>query len=80
MTRLAAQQSGSGRVVGLDLSADMLRVARGVTHVGGISIEWYEGSALALPFKDGAFNIVLCQLGCAVHRHHFNTCSAVSTA
>jgi ubiquinone/menaquinone biosynthesis C-methylase UbiE len=63
VTRLAAEQSGNGRVVGLDLNADMLRVARGVTHVGGISIEWYEGSALALPFKDGAFNIVLCQLG-----------------
>jgi SAM-dependent methyltransferase len=33
VTRLAAQQSGNGRVVGLDLNADMLRVARGVAHV-----------------------------------------------
>jgi ubiquinone/menaquinone biosynthesis C-methylase UbiE len=63
VTRLAAQQSGNGRVVGLDLNADMLRVARGVAHVDGMSIEWCEGSALALPFEDGAFNIVLCQLG-----------------
>jgi SAM-dependent methyltransferase len=63
VTRLAAQQSGNGRVVGLDLNADMLRVARGVAHVDGISIEWCEGSALALPFEEGTFNIVLCQLG-----------------
>jgi ubiquinone/menaquinone biosynthesis C-methylase UbiE len=63
VTRLAAQQSGNGRVVGLDLNADMLRVARGVALVDGRSIEWCEGSALALPFEDGAFNIVLCQLG-----------------
>jgi ubiquinone/menaquinone biosynthesis C-methylase UbiE len=62
VTRLAAQQSGSGRVVGPDLNADMLRVARGVAHVG-MPIEWCEGSALALPFEEGAFNIVLCQLG-----------------
>jgi ubiquinone/menaquinone biosynthesis C-methylase UbiE len=63
VTRLAAQQSGNGRVVGLDLNADMLRVARGVAHVDDMSIVWCEGSALALPFEDGAFNIVLCQLG-----------------
>jgi ubiquinone/menaquinone biosynthesis C-methylase UbiE len=63
VTRLAAQQSGNGRVVGLDLNADMLRVARGIAHVDGMSIEWHEGSAVALPFEEGAFNIVLCQLG-----------------
>jgi ubiquinone/menaquinone biosynthesis C-methylase UbiE len=63
VTRLAAQQSGNGRVVGLDLNADMLRVARGVPHVDGKSIEWCEGNALALPFEEGTFNIVLCQLG-----------------
>jgi ubiquinone/menaquinone biosynthesis C-methylase UbiE len=37
--------------------------ASGVAHVGGMSIEWSEGSALALPFEEGAFNVVLCQLG-----------------
>jgi ubiquinone/menaquinone biosynthesis C-methylase UbiE len=63
VARLAAQRSGNGRVVGLDLNADMLRVARGVAHVDGISIEWCEGSALALPFEEGTFNVVLCQLG-----------------
>jgi ubiquinone/menaquinone biosynthesis C-methylase UbiE len=63
VTRLAARQSRTGRVVGLDLNADMLRVARGVAHMDDAPIEWCEGSALALPFEEGAFNVVLCQLG-----------------
>jgi ubiquinone/menaquinone biosynthesis C-methylase UbiE len=63
VTRLAAQRCGRGRVVGLDLNADMLRVACGIGHADGAPIEWCEGSALALPFEDGTFNVVLCQLG-----------------
>ena len=65
VARLAAEQSRTGRVVGLDLNADMLRVASSVAHVdaNGVPVEWCEGSALALPFEDGAFNVVLCQLG-----------------
>jgi SAM-dependent methyltransferase len=41
----------------------MLRIARSLAPVTGRSIEWYEGSALALPFDDGEFQVVLCQLG-----------------
>jgi ubiquinone/menaquinone biosynthesis C-methylase UbiE len=63
VTRLAAQQSGTGRVVGLDLNADMLRVARGIARTDDVPIEWCEGSALALPLEDGVFDVVLCQLG-----------------
>jgi ubiquinone/menaquinone biosynthesis C-methylase UbiE len=63
VTRLAAQQSGTGRVVGLDLNADMLRVARGIARTDDVPIEWCEGSALALPFEESVFNVVLCQLG-----------------
>jgi ubiquinone/menaquinone biosynthesis C-methylase UbiE len=63
VTRLAAQQSGTGRVVGLDLNADMLRVARSIARTDDVLIEWSEGSALALPFEESVFNVVLCQLG-----------------
>ena len=63
VTRLAAQQSVTGRVVGLDLNADMLRVARGIDRTDDVPIEWREGSALALPFEEGVFNVVLCRLG-----------------
>jgi ubiquinone/menaquinone biosynthesis C-methylase UbiE len=63
VARHAAEQSCTGRVVGLDLNADMLRVARGIAHPPSVQLEWCEGSALALPFEEGAFDVVLCQLG-----------------
>jgi SAM-dependent methyltransferase len=60
VARVAAARVGSGgRVVGLDLNRGMLAVARAVQP----AIEWVEGSALALPFDDGEFGIVICQLG-----------------
>jgi ubiquinone/menaquinone biosynthesis C-methylase UbiE len=62
VARLAAERMATGRVVGLDLNAGMLKVARAVPTTGA-SIEWREGSALSLPFADSSFALVLCQLG-----------------
>ena len=62
VARLTAERMGRGRVVGLDLNPGMLAVARSTQH-SGASVEWIEGSALALPFDDGSFDLVLCQLG-----------------
>lgn len=62
VSRLVPSRVGpSGRVVGLDLNADMLNAARAAT--AGASIEWLEGSAQAMPLPDGAFDVVLCQQG-----------------
>jgi len=64
VARVAAQRVGSGgRVVGLDLNSTMLAVARSSPKVRGVPIEWYEGSALALPFDEDEFGVVLCQFG-----------------
>ena len=63
VSRLAAERTGSGRVVGLDINADMLAVARSLSPGAGPSIEWYEGSALAMPFPDASFDLCMCQLG-----------------
>ena len=41
----------------------MLAVARSVSQASAIPIEWYHGSALALPFDEGEFGVVLCQFG-----------------
>ena len=61
VTRLAAERVGDGgRVVGLDVNADMLAAARGASP--GSRIEWREGSALTVPFPDADFDAVLCQL------------------
>jgi len=64
VTRLAAERIGSdGWVVGLDLNAAMLAVARSLPPASGAPIEWCEASALAMPLPDGAFDVVLCQQG-----------------
>ena len=62
VTRIAAERAGpTGRVAGLDVNADMLAAARAASP--GARIEWFEGSALGLPFPDGSFDVVLCQQG-----------------
>ena len=62
VTRLVADRITKGRVVGLDYNPEMLAVARSVCPQGP-SLEWLEGSALSLPFHEGSFDLVLCQLG-----------------
>lgn len=63
VTRLAAERMGSGRVVGLDINAGMLAVARSLPADATRLIEWQEGSALALPFSNDTFDLILCQFG-----------------
>lgn len=63
VTRLAATRVGkAGSVAGLDVNPGMLSVARSVTPVDA-AIDWYETSAEAMPLSDGAFDVVLCQMG-----------------
>jgi ubiquinone/menaquinone biosynthesis C-methylase UbiE len=62
VARHAVGRTGtSGAVVGLDLNADMLRVARTVAAAVRPAIEWREGNAAELPFPDGAFDAVFCE-------------------
>ena len=64
VARLIAAQVGSeGRVVGLDFSPAMLAGARRAAAAEGLDIDWREGSAQKLPFADGAFDLVVCQMG-----------------
>lgn len=63
VTQLAAERVGaSGEVSGLDVNPGMLAVARSQTPPE-VSIDWYEASAESMPFADGAFDVVLCQMG-----------------
>jgi SAM-dependent methyltransferase len=65
VTRQAAQAVGpTGQVVGLDISTEMLAVARNVNGENGAAIiDWREGAADALPYADESFDIVTCQFG-----------------
>lgn len=63
LTRLVAERVGpTGAVAGLDANPQMLAVARSVP-ARGAAIAWYESSAAALPFPDGSFDLVACQMG-----------------
>ena len=64
VARLAARRvAPAGTVTGLDLNGEMLEVARRLPLPPGLTINWRQGSAVDLPFADGAFDVVLCQQG-----------------
>ena len=64
VTRVAAVKVGSsGSVVGLDMSPEMVAVAKQVTGRLVPAIEWHIGDAARLPFADSSFDTVLCQQG-----------------
>jgi SAM-dependent methyltransferase len=60
--RLVAALPPDGHLVATDLNADMIAVAR--AHVpADPRVEWHPADACALPFGDGAFDVVICQFG-----------------
>jgi ubiquinone/menaquinone biosynthesis C-methylase UbiE len=64
VARLAAAQVGTtGHVMGLDLNAGMLAVARSLPPPPRTSITWVEGSAMAMDFPDASFDVIVCQQG-----------------
>ena len=59
VARTAADIVGpTGAVVGLDVNEAMLTVAARVRP----DVEWRQGDACSLPFTDGSFDAVLCQM------------------
>ncbi len=63
VARLVAPQVGpEGRVVGVDISRQMLRVARSVTPED-VAVTYCAGDAGELPLEDESFDLVLCQQG-----------------
>lgn len=54
---------GGGRVVGLDLSPEMLAVARERAAEEGVDVTWKQDDATDLDLPDGSFDLVLCQQG-----------------
>lgn len=58
VARTAADRVGARNVVGVDINQAMLTVARRVRP----DIEWRQSDVAALPFEDGSFDAVLCQM------------------
>jgi ubiquinone/menaquinone biosynthesis C-methylase UbiE len=64
LTRLAAEAVGqNGFVAGVDISPDMLNLARKLSDGKFPWIDWRECDAQNLPFADAVFDIVFCELG-----------------
>src|SRR3954468_6905554 len=51
------------KVTGLDLTPELLATAKENAQIAGVSIEFREGDAEALPFPDAGFDAVLSQFG-----------------
>ena len=63
IARRAAEAVGDdGSVTGVDLSPEMIEFASSLPRAEGASTDWRQGDATALPFADGEFDVVLCQL------------------
>jgi ubiquinone/menaquinone biosynthesis C-methylase UbiE len=64
IARLAAERVGrDGSVTGIDITPDMIDVAKTMADPDGAPIEWHVGDATSLPFPDGSYDVVLCQMG-----------------
>lgn len=51
------------RVTGLDLTPELLEVARENSFIAQVEIEWREGDVEKLPFVDATFDVVVSQYG-----------------
>ena len=61
VARVAAKRLGTATVEAADVNPGMIDVARSIQASPAIS--WHLASAEALPFADGDFDTVLCQMG-----------------
>ncbi|WP_326834627.1 class I SAM-dependent methyltransferase [Amycolatopsis rhabdoformis] len=62
LTRLAARRSGTGRVVGVDLSGPMLAAAR-ARSADTPNVVFEQGDVQAHPFAEAAFDVALSRFG-----------------
>ena len=66
---IRAAQAG-GDVVGLDLTPELFEAGRRLAAQAGVSLEWTEGDAEAIPFEDEHFDVVLSTFGCMFAPRH----------
>ena len=63
------------RATGLDLTPELVEVARRNSQLAEVEIDWHEGDAEQLPFENETFDVVLSQFG-----HMFAPRPEVATA
>jgi ubiquinone/menaquinone biosynthesis C-methylase UbiE len=60
--QVSARLGANGTVTGLDLSPNVLAVARAAAARESVAIKWHEGVAEQLPFPENRFDLVLQHL------------------
>ena len=66
---IRAAEAGA-RVVGVDLTPELLEVGRRLAADAGLEVEWVAGDAEALPVDDGSFDVALSTFGCMFAPRH----------
>jgi SAM-dependent methyltransferase len=66
---IRAAQAG-GQVVGVDLTPELFDAGRRMAREAGVSVDWVEGDAEALPFEDESFDVVLSTFGAMFAPRH----------
>lgn len=59
---VTAARAGA-QVSALDLTPELVEVARANAQLAGVKVDFHEGDAEALPFGDASFDVVLSQFG-----------------
>jgi ubiquinone/menaquinone biosynthesis C-methylase UbiE len=59
--QVASRLGTDGTIAGVDLSPDMLEVAKARGAREHVTVDWREANAEQLPFSESSFDLVLCQ-------------------
>ena len=74
---IRAAQAG-GHVIGLDLTPELFDAGRRLAEEAGVSVNWVEGDAEAIPFDDNSFDVVLSTFGCMFAPRHLLTATELA--
>jgi SAM-dependent methyltransferase len=74
---IRAAQAG-GQVTGVDLTPELFVAGRRLADEAGVSVDWVEGDAEALPFEDETFDVVLSTFGAMFAPRHEVTAKELS--
>lgn len=66
---LRAARAGA-RVVGVDLTPELLETGRALAAEAEVTIDWIQGDAEDLPFEDESFDVVTSSFGCMFAPRH----------
>jgi ubiquinone/menaquinone biosynthesis C-methylase UbiE len=74
---LRAAHAGA-RVVGVDITPELLEAGRSLAAAEGVEVQWVEGDAEALPLAGDSFDVVVSTFGCMFAPRHAVTAREIA--